>query len=112
MAPPPAGDQPAGQQRSTGIFGSIFKALVLWFIFKNLFGGGGGGAPSTKNAPREQQLWPKFERGEPIDMAFYLAETPYPSELGRLEPIWDLKGIPLADTKEWTISHLYKPSKV
>ncbi|KAK9865607.1 hypothetical protein WJX84_005001 [Apatococcus fuscideae] len=44
-------------------------------------------------------------------MAFYLAETPYPSELGRLEPIWDLKGIPLADTKEWTISHLYKPSK-
>lgn len=107
-AAPAEGQQ--GARQGSGVVGGVFRALVLWFIFKNLFGGGG---PSTKNVPRDKQLWPKYEKGDLVDMSFHLSEAPYPSSLDTTAPpIWDLKGIPLANQGDLTTSFTYNPSQV
>lgn len=109
-AAPAGGQQGAQNRQGSGLVGGVFRALVMWFIFKNLFGGGG---PSTKNVPRDKQLWPKYQKGDVVDMAFYLSEAPYPSTVDTTAPpIWDLKGIPLAAQGDLATSLTYKPSQV
>ena len=106
-AAPGAGAQ-GGQERSNPLFG-ILRMFVMWYLFKQFFGGG----QKPASMPRSEVYWPRFEKGTPMDFSMFLSEQPdFQAWNDTRALVWRQTEVPLAEGPDLSQRITYHPSQV
>ena len=92
-AAPGGGAAPAPEQAAPrpggGLIGTIARMVFVWWLMNYLKGGG-------RKSADQPVLRNLFQRGEPVDISFYIDPSPVIKEaLLKKDPIWDLESVHL-----------------
>ena len=105
-----AGNGQQQQRPQGGLLATIFRMGLMWYFFKQ-FGSKKGG-PGGKDV---QYLTPLMERGTPVDVHFYVTDTPsspngWMNVAGSLDPSLSIENVQIGSGEAKMVEFVYRPS--